>query len=107
MSPVIFILGGGVLLLIVVILVVVGIRMPQGKDPIQERLAEFSMREVPMTLEEIEMSLGFHDRIVLPFFNRIGQFAMRFTPQATLESTRTRLEMAGNPLQMDPAFLEG
>jgi tight adherence protein C len=104
MSPVIILLGVGVLLLLVVVLIAVGVRMPQAKDPIQERLAEFSMRDVPMTLEEIEMSLGFHERIVLPFFNKIGQFAMRFTPQATLESTRARLEMAGNPLQMDPAF---
>jgi tight adherence protein C len=78
--------------------------MPQGRDPIQERLAEFSMRDEPMSLEEIEMSLGFHERVILPFFNRIGQIAMRFTPQATLESARQRLEMAGNPLQMDPAF---
>jgi tight adherence protein C len=98
------ILGIGVFVLFVVILIVVGIRMPQAKDPIQERLAEFSMRDEPMTLEEIEMSLGFHERIVLPFFNKIGQFAMRFTPQATLESARKRLEMAGNPLRMDPAF---
>ena len=103
MSPLI-ILGIGVFFLFVVVLVIVGIRMPQAKDPIQERLAEFSMRDEPMSLEEIEMSLGFHERIILPFFNRIGQFAMRFTPQATLENARARLEMAGNPLQMDPAF---
>jgi len=98
------ILGGAGFLLFIVILVIVGIRIPQGGDPIQERLAEFSMRDEQMSLEEIEMSLGFHERIILPFFNRIGQFAMRFTPQATLESARQRLEMAGNPLQMDPAF---
>jgi tight adherence protein C len=30
--------------------------------------------------------------------------ASRFTPQATLENARRRLEMAGNPMQMDPAF---
>jgi tight adherence protein C len=104
MASLLPILGIGVFVLFVVILIVVGIRMPQAKDPIQERLAEFSMRDEPMTLEEIEMSLGFHERIVLPFFNKIGQFAMRFTPQATLESARKRLEMAGNPLRMDPAF---
>ena len=57
MSPIV-ILGGAVLLLLVVVLIFVGIRMPQAKDPIQERLAEFSMRDVPMSLEEIEMSLG-------------------------------------------------
>ena len=90
--------------IVAVILVVVGMRAPEARDPIQARLAEFSVREEPMTLEEIELSQGFYDRIVLPFFNRIGKLSQRFTPQATLESTRRRLEMAGNPMRMDPAF---
>jgi tight adherence protein C len=98
------VLGGFVFLLFIIGLVIAGIRSPEAQDPIQERLAEFSMRDEPMTLEQIEMSQGFHERILLPFFNRIGQFATRFTPQATLENARQRLEMAGNPLQMDPAF---
>lgn len=87
-----------------VVLVIVGMRAPEPTDPIQERLAEFSVREEPMTLEEIELSQAFYQRVILPFFNRIGQFSSRFTPQATLESARKRLEMAGNPMQMDPAF---
>jgi len=101
---VLIVLGGGILVLFLVVLVVIGIRMPQGQDPIEERIKEFGMREDFKSLEDIEMSMGFHERVLLPFFNKIGKFAMRFTPQATLESTRLRLEMAGNPLQMDPAF---
>jgi tight adherence protein C len=91
-------------LVLAVILVVVGMRAPEPTDPIQERLAEFSVREEPMTLEEIELSLAFYQRIILPFFNRVGQISSRFTPQATLQSARKKLEMAGNPMQMDPAF---
>ncbi|MCJ7706247.1 MAG: type II secretion system F family protein [Anaerolineales bacterium] len=91
-------------LVLAVILVVVGMRAPEPTDPIQERLAELSVREEPMTLEEIELSLAFYQRIILPFFNRIGQFSSRFTPQATLQGARKKLEMAGNPMQMDPAF---
>jgi tight adherence protein C len=91
-------------LILAIILVVAGIRAPQAGDPIQERLAEFSFRDEPMTLEEIELSQRFHERIILPIFNRIGQLAQRFTPQATLESTREKLERAGNPMQMDPSF---
>ncbi|MEW6568239.1 MAG: type II secretion system F family protein [Chloroflexota bacterium] len=94
----------GAALVVAVILVIVGMRAPEPTDPIQERLAEFSVREEPMSLEEIELSQAFYQRVVLPFFNRIGQLASRFTPQATLESARKRLEMAGNPMQMDPAF---
>lgn len=97
----------GVLLVIVilaVLLVIAGIRAPAAKDPISERLAEFSVRDEPVTLEEIELSQRFYERVVLPMFNRVGNLAQRFTPQATLESTRRRLEMAGNPLRVDPAF---
>jgi tight adherence protein C len=93
-----------VLVIIIVLVVIAGIKAPEAKDPIQERLAEFSTRDTPLTLEEIELSQGFYERILLPFFNKIGQFALRFTPKATLENTRRKLEMAGNPMQMDPAF---
>lgn len=91
-------------IILAVVLVIVGIRAPSAKDPIQSRLAEFSVRDEPMTLEEIELSQRFYERIILPFFNQIGQLASRFTPQATLETTRRKLETAGNPMQMDPAF---
>ncbi|HET7012184.1 MAG TPA: type II secretion system F family protein [Anaerolineales bacterium] len=94
----------GIALILAVILVIVGLRAPEAKDPIQERLAEFGVRDEPLTLEEIELSQHFYERIILPFFNRIGKLASRFTPQATLENARRRLEMAGNPMQMDPAF---
>jgi tight adherence protein C len=89
--------------IVAIILVVVGIRAPEARDPVQARLAEFSVREEPMSLEEIELSQGLYDRVVLPFFNRIGQVSQRFTPQATLESTRQKLETAGNPMRLDPA----
>ena len=105
MSPLLILAVVGIALILAVILVVVGVRAPEAKDPIQERLAEFSVREEPMSLEEIELSQRFYERIILPFFNRIGKIASRFTPQATLATTRHRLEMAGNPMQMDPAFL--
>jgi tight adherence protein C len=77
---------------------------PQAGDPIQARLQEFAMTEEAVTLEEIELSQRFYERVILPFFNRIGQIAQRFTPQATLENARRRLEMAGNPMQIEPAF---
>ncbi len=91
-------------LIVAAVLVIVGMRAPEARDPIQSRLAEFGVRDEPMTLEEIELSQGFYDRVVLPFFNRVGKLSQRFTPQATLQSTRRRIEMAGNPMRMDPAF---
>jgi tight adherence protein C len=89
---------------IAVILVIAGINAPEAGDPIQARLAEFSSGDEALTLEEIELSQRFHERIILPIFNRIGEIASRFTPQATLQNARQRLETAGNPMQLDPAF---
>jgi len=93
-----------IILVLAVILVIAGIRAPRISDPISERLAEYSTRDEPMTLEEIELSMRFYERVILPIFNKIGEMASRFTPQATLENAKKRIEMAGNPMQMDPAF---
>lgn len=99
-------LVGAVIVVIVlaVLLVIAGIRAPQASNPISDRLAEYSSREEALSLEEIELSQRFYERIILPIFNSVGQLASRFTPQATLESARTRIETAGNPMSMDPAF---
>jgi tight adherence protein C len=97
----------GILLVIVVfavVLVLAALRAPEAADPIQQRLAEYGDRDTPMTLEEIELSQGFYDRIVLPLLNNVGKMAMRFTPQATLESARNRLEMAGTPMGLEPGI---
>ena len=94
----------GVVVVLAIILVVVGTTMPRSDDPIQERLSEITVSEEPMSLEELELSQDFAQRIIIPFFNRVGEIAQRFTPQATLENARQRLEMAGNPMQMNPAF---
>jgi len=86
-----------------IVMVIIGRNAPEKMDPISERLAEFSISDEPLTLAEIELSLTFRERIVWPFFNRIGKIASRFTPQATLMNTAKRLEMSGNPMQLEPA----
>jgi len=90
--------------ILAVALVIVGINAPDPEDPIQARLAEFGTSDEIITLEELELSQNFSQRIVIPFFNRIGQLASRFTPQATMEVAKKRIEMAGNPMQINPAF---
>jgi tight adherence protein C len=104
MDPLIIVAIIGFAVLLAIVLIVAGILAPRPDDPIQERLAEFSVQDEPVTLEQIELSQRFYERVVLPFFNRIGEVAQRFTPQATLENARQRLEMAGNPMQLEPAF---
>ena len=105
MDPTMLIVGIVVFVVILaIVLVVVGINAPEPTDPIQERLAELSIGDEMLSLEEIELSQRFTERVILPIFNRVGEIASRFTPQATLNSARRRLEMAGNPMQLDPAF---
>jgi tight adherence protein C len=86
-----------------ILLVVSGIRKSkfQEEDPLAARLAEYSQRGEAVSLEEIELSQPFSDRVVMPLMRRLGDISSRFTPQHVLEQTRTRLELAGNPGRMD------
>jgi tight adherence protein C len=91
-----------------VLLIAAGIRKSREivEDPLAARLAEYSQRGDAVSLEEIELSQPFSDRVVMPVMRRLGEISARFTPQHVLESTRKRLEMAGNPGRMDaPVFL--
>ncbi|MGB8213832.1 MAG: type II secretion system F family protein [Anaerolineales bacterium] len=71
------------------------------EDPLAERLAEYSQRGDVVSLEEIELSQPFSERVVMPILRRLGELSTRFTPQHVLEQTRKRLELAGNPGQID------
>jgi tight adherence protein C len=82
---------------VIVVLVIIGLASRKPGDALQARLAEYSMRETPATLEEIEMSLPFRERVLVPLVQRAGGFIARFTPAKTLESTRHNLDLAGNP----------
>ena len=42
-----------VVVLVAVVVVIIGVRMPQSQDPIQERLSELMVSEEAMTLEEL------------------------------------------------------
>jgi tight adherence protein C len=93
----------GVIIIGAVILVIVGIQSPQGVDPLEERLAEYAARGETVSLEEIELSTPFSQRIILPIAKKMGEFVMRFTPQNAITSMGKKLELAGNPGNLDPA----
>ncbi len=101
MSPLVIIIGAAIAFALV--LIVVGIGAPDPQKTLEERLAEYGAREQPVTLEEIELSLPFSQRVVVPILNAIAQFVARFTPQRSLESTRHNLELAGNPYSLTPS----
>jgi tight adherence protein C len=83
-------------------LIWVGIRDANEPDPLEERLAEFAQLGETATLEEIEMSQSFRDRILIPMAKGFGNVALRFTPQQAIQETGIKLERAGNPSGLDP-----
>jgi len=85
------------------VLVVAGIQKARAihEDPLAARLAEYSQRGDSVSLEEIELSQPFSDRVVMPIMRRVGEMASRFTPQHAVDQTRKLLELAGNPGRMD------
>jgi tight adherence protein C len=93
----------GVVIIGAVILIVVGLRSPQGQDPLQDRLADFAARGESASLEEIELSQPFSQRIIVPVARRFGELVMRFTPQNAIQQMSKKLELAGNPGNLDPA----
>lgn len=100
------------LLLVVVIAVVVVARrraIAQGddEDPLQTRLVEFIQRgDEVKSLEQIEMSQPFTERVLIPAVRRLGEFSARFTPQKLIQDTARQLELAGHPWPIDaPTFL--
>jgi len=88
--------------IITVILIFAGIRQPkEEEDPLAARLAAFSERGEVASLEEIELSQPFTDRVILPVVRRLGDISSRFTPQHQVETTAKNLELAGNPGRLE------
>lgn len=90
---------GGILLLLVagVLAIYVVRRQPSEEELIRMRITEYGDRETPVSLEEIELSLPFTQRILVPIVQRGANLVTRLTPAHMLETTRHKLEMAGRP----------
>ena len=80
---------------VAIMLVIIGITSPRPADRVKARLLEYGDRV--MTLEEIELSQPFSQRVLLPMIRASSAFVSRFTPQRSLESTQHNLDLAGNP----------
>ena len=78
-----------------VMLVMIGIASPRPADQVEARLLEYGDRL--MTLEELELSRPFSERILVPMIRGSSTFVSRFTPQRSIENTQHKLELAGNP----------
>jgi tight adherence protein C len=103
MTTILLIAGGFIVLLVIIGVVAISLRQnsPDDVDPLQARLAEYLQRGDVASLEEIELSQPFSERVLIPIIKRIGEISARFTPQKAIQDTARRMELAGNPWPID------
>ena len=106
MSLLLILLIGG-LAIATIVIVVVALASPGPTGDVAVRLEEFASRATPLTLEEIELSQPFTQRVVAPILKGLARFITRFTPANTMEATRHKLELAGRPYNWGPAEFFG
>lgn len=92
-------------LAVVGLMVYTSLREDSGRDALSDRLAQYADRETPESLEEVELSLSFRDRVLVPLVKRLADFTAQFTPQKQLEETRHLLELAGDTTDPSQFFL--
>lgn len=79
MLPVLVIAGCAVVLILLVIALILmrnrrdSPSLDQRLDPLEDRLAEFSAREDAVSLEEIELSQSFAERVLKPIGEKVGE----------------------------------
>ena len=103
MTPMILIVALG--LAISIILLFVGVAAPRSADQVSDRLVEYGGHTV--TLEELELSQPFAERIMRPVLRGIADAISRLSPSRNVAETRRRLEMAGRPYGWGPTEFMG
>ncbi len=79
----------------VVLTLLLGLRARgEAQSAEQERIFSFS---APMTLEEVELSQPFADRVIKPTVSRMLNALGRLTPQRNIRDLQHKLEVAGRP----------
>ena len=90
MPLLIVLITGGALLLIVI-----GVRMPTKDVSIEDRLAAYAERPIP--LEQMELQRSFSERVLRPMMLTWTRRIARFTPKQNAERLRIALLEAGSP----------
>ncbi len=104
MNPLFIVIG----LVIVgsIVLVAIGMRSSEADEQmVLERLDTYAGR--PLTLEELELSQPFSERIIKPLIQASAQFVQRLAPARNVENVRLRLERAGRPNNWGPTEFMG
>lgn len=96
--------GAGVLLSVVIFFY--GVAQTLGApSAVQSRLDPYGKRT--RSLEEIEMSLPFTDRILRPLLRSAAQVFVNAQPEKSVAEIRHKLELAGNPYNWTPTEFLG
>ncbi len=88
-------------------LILVGYSDKSDENPLEKRLAEYGDRDIPASLEQIEMSLSTRERVIIPMYRALARFAIKFTPENQIESIRRQIELAGKSQTMEPVVFFG
>ena len=89
-----------------IVLLFVGVAAPRASDrAVLDRLAEYGERT--LTLEELELSQPFSQRIIKPLIQGLAQLIGRLAPQRNIEGIRHKLELAGKPYGWGPTEFLG
>ena len=86
----------------VVGLIAAGLASSSSSDEVAIRLEEFASRSTPVTLEEIELSQPFSQRVIRPILEGAAGVITRFAPANAVESAAHQLELAGRPYNWGP-----
>lgn len=75
-----------------------GLRSSGGSTDVQLRLEEYANRsDTLLTLEEIELSQPFSQRVIRPMLLNLAKGFSRLSPKKTREAAELQLELAGRP----------
>ena len=91
-----------------VFLVRYGMNASASSGDLQVRLEEYAGRSAaPLTLEEIELSQPFSQRVVRPMLIKLAQAFSRLSPSKTKADMELKLDLAGRPNNWGPAEFSG
>ncbi len=81
--------------------------MKTKADPLERRLAQYGDRDMPASLEEVELSLSTRERVIIPMYRGLARFTVQFTPENQIENIRHQIELAGKSQTMEPVMFFG
>ncbi|OQA19521.1 MAG: Bacterial type II secretion system protein F domain protein [Chloroflexi bacterium ADurb.Bin360] len=78
-----------------------------SNQSLDDRLEEMATLGQPISLEKLELSQPFTERVIKPMMQSLSALIQRTTPQQLLEQARHQLEMAGVINKIKPAQFVG